>query len=280
MFVRPFIFFLLLPLCMWADYLFVLFDAGETVALKPIIEELRQRGETVQVRVYGPGLRDRYETLSSGELCDSEILVTGVASEIQLQYIKYCSGKTIAYYDNALGIDTISYAPLIRKFEKEADLFLVPSQVAADSSHAKHIAVVGNPDIDQYFGGKEEKKVLTYFGGYDPDYEEAFRAFLNYVAPLDYQVVVRPHPKTDGGLEARLIQNFSHINLDSSSSSSIEAVLRSEVVACHRSSMAIKAACAGKKVLCIDAEGKITHPPSREDLGIPNGATERILRFL
>ncbi|MCP5490333.1 MAG: hypothetical protein H7A42_04365 [Chlamydiales bacterium] len=41
---------LLFPLCGFAKtYLFVLFDAGETHALKPVIEDLIAHGETVDV---------------------------------------------------------------------------------------------------------------------------------------------------------------------------------------------------------------------------------------
>lgn len=270
--------FFLIPFSIWADYLFVLYDVGETVALKPVMSELIARGEVVRVLTYGG--RERYEELSPEELCDAEVLVTGTASKIQLQYIQHCSGKTIAYYDNPLSIETISYAPLIREFENAVDLFLVPSRAAAESSHAEHIEIVGNPDLDQYTDSMPIQGLITYFGGYDPDYEAAFKAFLNYVAPLDYEVIVRPHPKTDGSLERGLIEGFSHVTLEGSDLSAVEAVAQSEIVACHRSSMAVKAASAGKEVICIDSEGNITHPPTREELGIPSESIQRFLRFL
>ncbi|MGE3715080.1 MAG: hypothetical protein AB7G16_00900 [Simkaniaceae bacterium] len=270
--------FLVFPLSIWGDYLFVLYDAGETVALEPVIEALQKRGEEVEVLRYG--MKGRYEELSLEELSDADVVVTGTASKIQLQHIQHAQGKTVAYYDNALPIETLSYALLIREFEEAADLFLVPSQVASASSHAKHVEVVGNPDLDRYQGSEMQKGVLTYFGGYDPDYEAAFRAFLNYVAPLEYQVVVRPHPKTDGSLEKKLIEGMPNISLGDPHLSAVEAVAQSEMIVCHRSSMAVKAAAAGKKVLCIDAEGRITYPPSREELGIPSDATERIVSFL
>ena len=276
--MKQLIAFFLIPFSLWGDYLFVLYDVGETVALTPVIHELTARGEEIRVLTYGE--RERYEELSPDALCDAEVLVTGTASKIQLQYVQHCTGKAIAYYDNPLSIETISYASLIREFENAAALFLVPSRVAAESSHAKHIEVVGNPDLDQYYGSMPIQGLITYFGGYDPDYEAAFKAFLNYVAPLDYEVIVRPHPKTDGSLERGLIEGISHVTLGGSDLSAAEAVAQSEIVACHRSSMAVKAACVGKEVICIDAEGNITHPPTREELGIPSEATQRILRFL
>lgn len=268
----------LLPITVWADYLFVLYDAGETVALTPVIEELVKRGEEVKVVSYrGLG---RYEEIAIEELEDADVVVTGTASKVQLQTLKYSTGKRIAYYDNPLPIDSISYAPLIREFEEAVDLFLVPSEVAKDSSRAKQIEVVGNPDLDTYCSHETKRGVITYFGGYDPDYRAAFEAFLRYAVPLDLEVVIRPHSKTDGSLEKELIAHFPNISLGDPDQSALEAVKGSEIIACHRSSMAIKASCAGKEVVCIDAEGNITHPPTRDELKIPSGAVGRVLDLL
>ena len=218
---------LLIPLATWGDYLFVLYDAGESVALAPVIEGLKERGKEVRVLTYGT--KGRYEELPPEELSDADVVVTGTASKIQWQYIKHSTGKTVAYYDNPLPIETISYAPLIREFEKAADLFLVPSNAAAKSSEAPHIEVVGNPDLDRYSAGAQQEGLMVYFGGYDPDYEEAFKAFLNYTLGRDMEVVVRPHPKTDGSLERRLIETFPRVSLGDTTLSSVEAVARAEI---------------------------------------------------
>jgi len=278
---------LLLPICIWANTLFVLFDAGETEALIPVAEELKVRGEEVTVLKFDPKQRDRYEPLPESEILgyDPNVLIVGDASILQLQFVKAYRGKakTICYYDNLLEIDKIPYAPLIREFEKEVDLFLVSSSLAAQSSKAQSLEIVGNPDLDLF-----EKKVgeipvtkgrLTYFGGYDTDYEDAFRAFIEYVLNYEGEVIVRPHPKTDGELERRLTQG-TPIKVGESLSS-IEAVGRSELIIIHRSSIGTKAAIAGKKVLSIESDGKIQEvKQTRETLNVPAGATERILVLL
>jgi len=101
------------------------------------------------------------------------VVITGAASYVQLQCIQYCSGKKIVYYDNSLEIENLPYAPLVREFEKIADEFWVSSQIAASSSNADDILIVGNPDFDQYFalaGQKPSCRWITFFGVYDGDY--------------------------------------------------------------------------------------------------------------
>lgn len=261
--------FLLLPWALWADYLFVFYDAGETVALAPVVEELKARGEEVRVAKLERG--DRYAPIEVKEKAP-DILVVGDASMAQLQYVRAFKGKacTVCYYDNPLEIDRIPYASLIREFEKEVDFFLVPSKKA---SSMKGI-IVGNPDLDRF-----EKEVgafqevpgrIVYFGGYDDDYEEAFAFFIQRYR----DAIVYPHPSTDGSLERKY---GAHIGEDPS----IQAVGEAELVAVHRSSIGVKAAIAGKKVIAIESNGdekelKVT----RESLGLPQDALVLISDFL
>ena len=134
-----------------------------------------------------------------------DVLVVGDASIGQLQYVRAFKGKskTLCYYDNTLEIDRIPYADLIREFEKEVDLFLVPSALAAKSRRAA-AHIVGNPDLDRFENKVGEFEVVpgrvVYFGGYDKDYEEAFKAFLE----LYPDAIVYPHPKTDGSFRKKL----------------------------------------------------------------------------
>ncbi|QVL54719.1 MAG: hypothetical protein KFB95_05200 [Simkaniaceae bacterium] len=262
----------LLPFALWADYLFVLHDVGETVALMPVIEELQGRGETVEVIRLDP--TDRYASIEVS-CAVPDVLVVGDASIGQLQYVRAFKGKakTVCYYDNVLEIDRIPYADLIREFEKEADLFLVPSALAAKSSHVK-AHVVGNPDLDRFENEVGEFEVIpgrvVYFGGYDKDYEEAFKAFLK----LYPDAIVYPHPKTDGMLErcygARIGEG-----------SSLQAVGEAETVVIHRSSIGVKAALVGKTVYSMESDGsfrKIT--ATRASLNVPRDSASLICDFL
>ena len=249
---------MLFPFSLWAQILFVLFDAGETVALTPVAKELEKRGEEVTILKFDPKTRDRYEPLLQDEIegYAPDVLVIGDASYLQLQFLKTYKGKakTICYYDNPLEIKRIPYAALIREFEKEVDLFLVPSGLAATSSQSKECQIVGNPDLDLF----EEKvqsipispRRVTYFGGYDIDYEEAFKAFVAIYKDYSGEVIVRPHPKTEGELERKWSQGTS-IKVGEPLST-IEAVGASELIIIHRSSIGTKAAIAGKKVFSIE----------------------------
>lgn len=262
----------LLPFALWADYLFVLHDVGETLALMPVIEELLERGETVEVIRLDP--TDRYSSIEI-ERVAPDVLVVGDASIGQLQYVRAFKGKskTVCYYDNTLEIDRIPYADLIREFEKEVDLFLVPSALAAKSScAAAHI--VGNPDLDRFENKVGEFEVVpgrvVYFGGYDKDYEEAFKAFLE----LYPDAIVYPHPKTDGVLERSY---GAHIG----KGASLQAVGEAEIVVVHRSSIGVKAALAGKTAYSVESDGSIHKiTTTRASLNVPQDSVHLICDLL
>ncbi|MCB1110419.1 MAG: hypothetical protein KDK64_05515 [Chlamydiia bacterium] len=262
----------LLPWALWADYLFVFYDVGETVALMPVVEALRERGEEVRVIALERG--DRY---ASVEVCEKapDVLVVGDASRAQLQYVQAFRGssKTVCYYDNALEIDRIPYADLIREFEQAVDWFLVPSQKAAASSVVDAI-VVGNPDMDCFEEGvgayEEIPGRVVYFGGYDDDYEEAFQAALMHFP----EAIVYPHPRTEGRLERSYGAQIGE-------ASSLQAIGEAETVVIHRSSIGVKAALAGKNVWIVEADGAVKLLKlTRETLGIPRDATGLICRLL
>lgn len=288
--IRRLFFFLLIPFAAWSgsDYLFVFYDHGESVALLPLVDALRKKGESVDVLEYGDLSRD--VEVDKNELLDSKVLITGTASKVQLQYMKHCSGRKIAYYDNPLEIDKTSYAWLIREFEKVVDEFWVSSQIAASSSMAKDVFVVGNPNFDPYFelNGKDSSgSTAAFFAGYDECDKAALQIFLDgCVAGLfNYdQIFVCPHPKTDGSLEKELVEKKGLSNvkvLDVGGLSSVEVVAQSVSVFCHRSSMAVKALLAGREVICINPDG--SYEPFQttvEELGIPCGALEKMLERL
>ncbi|QVL57026.1 MAG: hypothetical protein KFB93_06500 [Simkaniaceae bacterium] len=277
----------LFPFSLWAQTLFVLFDAGETVALSPVANELKERGEEVTILKFDPKTRDRYQPLLQEDIegYAPDVLVVGDASYLQLQFVKAYKGnaKTVCYYDNPLEIERIPYVDLIREFEKEVDLFLVPSGLAASSSHAPKCLIVGNPDLDFFENEIQSISVspgrITYFGGYDCDYEEAFKAFVAVYKDYQGEVIVRPHPKTDGDLEKKWTQGTSIIVGESLST--IEAIGCSERIIIHRSSIGTKAAIAGKKVFSIESDGTIEEVRhSRQSLNLPSKATLRIADLL
>jgi len=263
---------LLLPFCGFAKtHLFVLFDAGETHALKPVIEDLIDQGETVDVLALGtaqtlmpeaPTLPevdrswDRYTPLPETDVLAAyspDVVVIGVASSIQLQVAKAfeSKAKVVAYYDNFNPIERSVYASLIREIEPHVDLFLTASDKGAASSCAKEVHVVGNPDVEKMIQKLQEWEPephsMVYIGGYDADYPEALELFVEAMKLFpDHQLVLCPHPKSDGSLEHALFPNAT-ICRDSTA-----AVARASVVVCHRSTLGIKSLLAGKKVIFVD----------------------------
>ena len=279
------LYFIFLPLFAFAKaHLFVLFDAGETYALRPVIEKLIQEGEEVDVLALGtaqklmpeahtfPGVGptwDRYASIPE-EIFTSyhpEVVILGTASEIQLQFAEAFQDRAIvvAYYDNFNPIEHSNYVDLIREIETLTDLFLVSSELAAKSSHAKNVHIVGNPDIEEMIEqmGKVDsisikkelgldltKPIVTYIGGYDDDYEEAFSLFVEGIKRFpDYQVVICPHPKTNGSLEKKFLKEAC---FPGNSLTSAQVVALADVVVCHRSTLGIKSLIAGKKVIFVD----------------------------
>lgn len=227
--------------------------------MKKLILFLIPFGLWAQTLKYDPKVMDRYEELGVIKGYSPDVLVVGDASKVQLQFVRALKGKArvFCYYDNPLEIDRIPYAPLIREFEKEADYFLVPSRCAAQSSAARNLQVVGNPDLDLF-----EEEVGTYdvtpgrvvyIGGYDTDYEEAFCHFVQKFRNHKGEVIVRPYPKTDGSLEKRFTEGTS-IQVGEALSTA-ESLGRSELIVIYRSSLGTKASICGKRVLSIESDG-------------------------
>lgn len=272
---------LLFPLCSFAKtHLFVLFDAGETHALKPVIEDLIAHGETVDVLAFGTAQTlypdtltvkqidrswDRYAPLPDTELLGAyspDVVIIGVASAIQLQIAKAFEGTAtiVAYYDNFNPIDRSVYASLIREIEPHVDLFLTASDKGAASSYAKKTLTVGNPDVEKVIEALQDcdsdSQVIAYIGGYDTDYPEALELFAAVMRQFSgYHLVMCPHPKSDGSLEHHLFPNATF------SQDSLAAIKQAGVVVCHRSTLGIKCLLAGKKVIFVDPAA---HPMAEE----------------
>jgi len=269
-------------------YLFVLFDAGETLSLKPVIERLKEEGKQVDVVALGTAPLfiadakkiehvdkdwDRNQSLSQKKFHDifssykPETVVIGVASVIQKQVAEYFHkrAQVIGYYDNFGSIEQISYASLVREIEKHLHMLLTASSFGADSSDVKEVHVVGNPDVE-IFGNRlkevdvaklkkrfkidEEARVITYVGGYGNDDVLALKILAEGMRsfPQDY-LIVCPHPKTDGTLEKRYLPKGQFAN---EGIFSTEGVALADIVVCHRSTLGIKSIMLGKRVIFID----------------------------
>lgn len=169
-----------------ARILFILFDAGETKSLQPVLEELIQAKMEFQILAFGTAwtlMKDHPSTINNHaafgiseqinqkewdrqhsldpkiknhifETFKPDIVITGMVSEIQRELIegfKAQGSEIIAYYDSFSPIQNYSYA---LPFLKLASVVLVPSKNVSESIHQMdpnaHIDIVGQPVVEQW----------------------------------------------------------------------------------------------------------------------------------
>lgn len=147
--------------------LFVLYDAGETLALKGVMEKLAQDKEDFRILVMGtsrelikkehfPNRLDfaqlnipeidkswpREKELGKDDLqkligqVQAEIVVTGVAAEVQGQILEAykTKAKTFAYWDNFNPRGSSPYFAVAKKVQERASFVLFPSFYVASST--------------------------------------------------------------------------------------------------------------------------------------------------
>lgn len=169
-----------------AKVLFLLFDAGETKALEPVMKELEATSFAFQVLAFGTAWElmkhsphtinihqllgistdvdqrqwDRtraLETRDINKLCSilsPDVVLSGAVSEIQRQVIvglKQKGADIILFYDSFAPIQNFDFTPDLLKY---SDIVLVPSKNVADSIQALSpnvkIDIVGQPIIEQW----------------------------------------------------------------------------------------------------------------------------------
>ncbi len=164
--------------------LFILYDAGETHALTPVMEAMpptdykvlvmgTAREQIQQAAVPAQCIRDLHHDFGTQAVVDkgawpretqlstedlnqvskhltADVIVTGVVSEAQYQLAelyKKSGSKLIGYYDNPhVGLDHFPCSKLLRKFEAFMDTMMVPSTAIA-KSFSRPCHVVGQPSL-------------------------------------------------------------------------------------------------------------------------------------
>ncbi len=279
------------------EFLFVLFDAGETNALLPVIEKVQQEKREFKIWTAGTAtelLRKKPELATKCQEIDSKIdkswprekpidlellsklctqcasqkVITGVASQIQAQILQAYQGKaaTFAYWDNFSPQGAGSYFTQAHKVQKLAEKLLVPSRdVAADFSSEK-VLVVGQPTLEQWTRElalineaslkekyKLKEELITYIGGYGPEYEKAAKLFVRCVKESGFsgQVIMQIHPKSDGAFEREICKGEAFLFLPLST---LEAVKLANSVVTYNSTVGFQALFAKKRVLFVIPE--------------------------
>ena len=230
-------------------------------------------------------IKDRKTLLDKGELhrvvsrYNPAIVYTGMASATQAQLLNAFKDKgshTIAFYDN---FDPIASKDYVRPFLDRAvdiDEYHVASQATANSFkelpgfHNIPIKVTGQPALEAWdsvyqstdsdklrnlLGLLPSQQSVLFAGGYDSNYEQFFRIFIEATRQLpSVAFLVTYHPKTSGELERHIIQNKAHgnvrlINTAEYSSQSLSKIANAVVV--HKSSIGTQALYKHKPVIFV-----------------------------
>lgn len=221
-----------------------------------------------------------------GEL-STAILVTGMYSTPARQIAELFAKKgvkVIAVWDNFSTYDKLP-ADLIANVEKivrSASIIFVPSQEIARDLNTRFdcdkALALGQPTLDFWERKIAEidrkavfaktpfnssKPVITYISGYEEkgnNYNDSFTLFAESLQSFPAQLIIQLHPRSDGSHERQVLGALSRENLhfppffisDGQLLSTFEAVALADLVACHRSTVAIQALFAGKHCLHVD----------------------------
>ncbi|MGY0217082.1 hypothetical protein ACWJJH_06785 [Endozoicomonadaceae bacterium StTr2] len=208
------------------------------------------------------------------------LVISGMASGAQAEVLNYFREKqksyTIAYYDN---LDSVEHKPFVQAFlgkARQIDRFWVPAGIVRDDM-GRHleidpsvIEIVGQPSLEswdrtyrqfsanalkQELGISADKKVAVFAGGYDSTYPEYLDLFINTMKQHpEWETLITWHPKTDGSLEKQLVARAGSKSIraiPSSVHNTAELSVAADLVAVHKSTVAIQAAYKGKPVVYV-----------------------------
>ena len=209
----------------------------------------------------------------------TKIIYTGMASKAQAQMTNAFVNKgsqSIAFYDNFDPVSTKEYTQPFLQELKRVDAFHIPSEITASSfselekSKQAKLVVTGQPALETWddifvkanpshlrkqLGISEQQPVALFAGGYNGDYTNSFRIFLQAAKKMpDILFIVKHHPKYSGELEKKLIQEEAVPNIklitDHSFSTPELCTLASAVVV-HKSTIAQQALYKHKPVIYV-----------------------------
>ncbi len=206
------------------------------------------------------------------------IVVTGMSHAIQAQLanrFKTAGATTMAFYDN---FDLISQSQYVTPWLETAtgvDELLLPGHYqAADAGKLpvftnSQISISGNPALEQWdivflITNKAQEKqrlaldpkrpVILFTGGYGDEYEQWLQLFRQAMTERpDLQVLIAPHPKTDGQLERNAVAGLQLTNASvrDGTTSTAQLATVADLVVTHKSTTGFQAAWQGLPVLFI-----------------------------
>ena len=206
------------------------------------------------------------------------IVVTGMSHAIQAQLanrFKTDGTTTMAFYDNFDLISQSQYvAPWLETTTGVDELLLPGHYQASDAGKLpafsnSQISISGNPALEQWdivflvTNAVQEKQrlaldpkrpVILFTGGYGNEYEQWLQLFLQAMAERpDLQILIAPHPKTDGQLERNAVADMQlkHANVTDGTVSTAQLATVADLVVTHKSTTGFQAAWQGLPVLFV-----------------------------
>ncbi len=360
------------------EILFMVHDAGETFALKPVFKVLDERKVPYQILASGKAsdLLDGHHALSNTPSNAPLKILSGVGNLTGAQYegivtahpqkvvftsmssrahgdlanaFKKKGARVVAYYDNfddVVGRRDRVIKEYVRPFLASArglDGYVTPSSTTelsfkhlnAIRNEVVPITVLGQPSLESWQEAHQntalkdqvaaevltkdmqQHPLLIFAGGYDLTYRAAFEEFIKGVKGTDFKVLVTPHPKTDGSVEASIVEEHADIGQvriifreqqEGGLSTMNLSTLEPTYLVCHKSTVCMQGLAVGIPALYMAEEGysnfaieaqmaprvgtadelrKILSRkhdskgvPHLEDYGIPSGSAEKIADYL
>ncbi len=251
--------FALLALCtsLWGasiqcDTLYILQDAGETTALKFVLEQAEKNHDDYRIFANGmasslldPEFKSRMLLINfeekldrdwkrSGTLSEKSVqtildhvhpkkVVSGVAFEFQGQLLKAFESqgaKSYAYWDNINLQGTDAYFETAKKVAACAQTLLAPSHAFINVYPKAQVA--GQPMLEASTTPLAARPtdlplqhpLIVWIGGYGEDYNEALRIFLEGASVFkDSMIILSYHPKYDGVVEKQMLEKYHPSNV-------------------------------------------------------------------
>ena len=208
-----------------------------------------------------------------------KLIYSGMASAAQAQVINLYRNKdveTVAFYDNFEPVQQKGYVqPFLQKLSR-VDQFHVASTTTANSfsdlakQKQAEVIITGQPALEAWdkvykttdrqklrsvLGLEKNIKTVLFAGGYDPTYPQYLRQYiLGCRQAQSVLCLITFHPKTDGSLERSEVNLLDAENvrvISGNRYSTAELSTIAELVAVHKSTIAVMAAYKGKPVLYI-----------------------------
>ncbi|GAA4649367.1 hypothetical protein GCM10023116_16410 [Kistimonas scapharcae] len=209
------------------------------------------------------------------------IVVTGMSHAIQAQLanrFKTAGATTMAFYDNFDLVSQAQFAVPWLETTSGVDELLLPGHYqAVDAGKLpafanSQISISGNPALEQWdivflvANPVQEKQrlaldpkrpVILFTGGYGDEYEHWLQLFLQAMAERpDLQVLIAPHPKTDGQLERSSVAalKLTNVSVRDGALSTAQLATAADLVVTHKSTTGFQAAWQGLPVLFVAAD--------------------------